>query len=89
MPGAIAHHLNAWRIWHGLGRGNRTLDAFSGRSGFRDRFLVYAGRAPLKCYPHQDLHLEPRPLEAAYAMLLHLAGMKLAPQVGFAPTQPL
>ena len=27
---------------------NRTLDAFAGRSGFRDRFLVYAGRAPLK-----------------------------------------
>jgi hypothetical protein len=47
MPGAIAHHLNARRIWHGLGRGNRTLDAFMGRSGFRDRFLVYAGRAPL------------------------------------------
>ena len=27
---------------------NRTLDAFTGRSGFRDRFLVCAGRAPLK-----------------------------------------
>jgi len=27
---------------------NRTLDTFAGRSGFRDRFLVYAGRAPLK-----------------------------------------
>ena len=26
---------------------NRTLDAFAGRSGFQDRFLVYAGRAPL------------------------------------------
>ena len=25
---------------------NRTLDAFAVRSGFRDRFLVYAGRAP-------------------------------------------
>ncbi len=23
-----------------------TLDAFAGRSGFQDRFLVYAGRAP-------------------------------------------
>lgn len=30
----------------------------------------------LKRYPHQDLHLEPRPLEAAYAMLLHLAGFE-------------
>ena len=47
-----------------------------GRSGFRDRFLVYAGRAPLNGHPHQELHLEPRPLEAAYAMLLHLAGVK-------------
>lgn len=26
-------------------------------------------------YPHQDLHLEPQPLEAAHASLLHLAGM--------------
>ena len=48
MLGAIAHHLDARRIWYGLGRGNRTLDALMGRSGFRDRFLVYAGRAPLK-----------------------------------------
>ena len=28
-----------------------------------------------KMCPHQDLHLEPRPLEAAYALLLHLAGL--------------
>ena len=27
---------------------NRTLDAFAGRSGFQDRFLVYAGRAPFE-----------------------------------------
>lgn len=47
MAGAIAHHLSARRIWPSLGRGNRTLDALIGRSGFRDRFLVYAGRAPL------------------------------------------
>ena len=30
----------------------------------------------VKWYPHQDLHLEPRPLEAAYALLLHLAGIE-------------
>jgi hypothetical protein len=48
MPCAIAHHLNARRIWHGLGRGTCTLDALIGRSGFRDRFLVYAGRAPFE-----------------------------------------
>ena len=30
----------------------------------------------LKKCPHQDLHLEPRPLEAAYALLLHLAGFE-------------
>lgn len=34
---------------------NRTLDAFTGRSGFRDRFLVYAGRAPLKLAPSHRL----------------------------------
>lgn len=32
-----------------------TLDAFTGRSGFRDRFLVYAGRAPLKLAPSHRL----------------------------------
>ena len=89
---------NAWRdsasldarlIWPGLERGNRTLDALIGRSGFRDRFLVYAGRAPLNgahtriaapaavqlLAPHlmkvrcraRRSHLEPQPLEAAYA----------------------
>ena len=47
-----------------------------GRSGFQDRFLVYAGRAPsLKWYPHQDSNLEPLPLEAARAdSPLHLVG---------------
>ena len=96
MPGAIAHHLNARHIWHGLGRGNRTLDAFAGRSGFRDRFLVYAGRAPFKgsphqellllrlCFPaplkwcpHQDSHLEPQPLEAAYAYSITPCGHEI------------
>lgn len=72
MPCAIAHHLSARRIWHGLGRGNRTLDAFAGRSGFRNRFLVYAGRAPLKWRPH----LEPRPLEAAYAYSITPCGLE-------------
>ena len=35
MPGATARHLHARRIWHGLGRGNRTLDAFAGAAVFR------------------------------------------------------
>ena len=34
---------------------NRTLDALAGRSGFQDRFLVYAGRAPLKVAPRHGL----------------------------------
>lgn len=34
---------------------NRTLDAFAGRSGFRDRFLVYAGRAPFEMVPTPGL----------------------------------
>ena len=60
----LAEHLRIalWTLW--------------GRSGFRDRFLVYAGRAPsLKWYPHQDSNLEPLPLEAARAdSPLHLVG---------------
>lgn len=32
-----------------------TLDAVLRRSGFRDRFLVYAGRAPLKLAPSHRL----------------------------------
>ena len=70
MPNALRDKMRRYRA------SRCTLDAFAGRSGFRDRFLVYAGRAPLKWYPHQELHLEPRPLEAAYAMLLHLAGVE-------------
>lgn len=60
----LAEHqrIALWTLW--------------GRSGFQDRFLVYAGRAPsLKGYPHQDSNLEPPPLEAARAdSPLHLVG---------------
>lgn len=60
-----------------------------GRSGFQDRFLVYAGRAPsLKWNPHQDSNLEPPPLEAARAdSPLHLVGiLKLVDSDGNAPS---
>ena len=48
--------------------------------------LSYRGIWRKGC-PHQELHLEPRPLEAAYARLLHLAGLsqKGAVRAGFAP----
>ena len=44
-------------------------------AGYRPAALLLSYRGKNgKRHPHQDLHLEPRPLEPAYAMLLHLAG---------------
>lgn len=56
-------------------------------AGYRPAALLlsYRGKNGNR-HPHQDLHLEPRPLEPAYAMLSHLAGLiKEAVRAGFAP----
>ena len=42
---------------------NCTLDAFMGRSGFRDRFLVCAGRAPFEKWVWRPLDGPYRPDE--------------------------
>jgi hypothetical protein len=72
-PAAMPFALRGFMIRYRASRCTR--DAFTGRSGFRDRFLVYAGRAPylnaMKWRPHQDLHPEPHLLEAGHARVYY------------------
>ena len=80
QPSRLSLKMQSRGLHHTFEKWRSTRESHSGRLCGAQRF---SGPFPRLCRtcsvewcPHQDSHLEPRPLEAAYAMLLHLAGVE-------------